>query len=175
MKKIILLYLLFWNALSVAGNSAFPRTGVLPEHITVEDAVRISIAAHIPPCIGSSDSYPTFFHLSENNHITFVFVAYGYSPCPYIYDFTMFYDIGTLSAGDYTLQVYTVGGPLDIPQSINDPLGYPLGELLEFSVQGVAEPVSVPFLSAWAIGLLMVLMFLTVYGFRKTETRKHRA
>lgn len=169
MIKCLLFTTILWASVSVAGNQPFPRTGVLPEQITTDDSIMVAIAANIPPCLGSSNSYPTFYHLSANNQITFVFVASIVSPCPIIFDFTMLYDIGALPAGDYSIQVYTVGGPLDIPQSINDPLGIPLGELVEFSVRGVAEAKPVPLLSFWAIRLFILTILLSTFISKKIK------
>lgn len=164
MKKFLFLGLLLWGSLSLAGNQPFPRTGVLPEQITTADSVRVGIANMLSPCLGTGDMYPTFYHLANDNHITFVLAAMIVEPCPNQPGFGLQYDVGVLSEGNYTLQVYVVGSPDDVPITINDPLGTPLGELVEFSVQGVGVATPVSFLSEWSIGLL-ILSFYVIYIF----------
>lgn len=147
---------------SVAGEP-FPRTGVLPDTITSEDLVIIGIANLLSPCVGTSDSYPTFYHLSETNHITFVFAGLGVNPCPDIPGFGLQYETMQLMAGDYTLQVYVVGGPNSIPVTINDPLGTEFGDLIQFSVQG-SKLEEVPALGKCAL-IAVIFLFILIQRF----------
>jgi len=151
---------MLWSSLVYSGDQ-FPRTGVLPDNPTTETPITIGIANMLSPCLGSSDTYPTFYHLSESNQITFVFVAVGVNPCIDVPGFGLQYETPALPAGDYSLQVYIVGGPASIPTNINDHLGTALGELIQFSVQGsVAMPV--PTLST--IGFVFLIFSMLLYA-----------
>ena len=124
MKNIVAYTLLLFLSINVAhsGQGIPVRSGVLPEMPTVNTPLRLGIEAGLNPCLGTGASYPTFFHLSNDNHITFVMVGMIVSPCPNIGGYGLQYEIGSLPAGDYTVQIYIVSGPLSVPQSINDPL-----------------------------------------------------
>lgn len=142
-----------------AGDQPFPRTGVLPEVIDENTNVRLGIATNLSPCLSVSSGYPSFYHLSDDNRITLVVVSVIVSPCAVSPGFGYLYDVGQLEAGDYTAQIYFVNGPASIPRSIDDDLGFELGQLLSFTVSGSgAVAVPVPTLGFIGVLLLVILM-----------------
>ena len=166
MKQAHFFFLLLTLSFSVqAGDTPFPRTAVLPSTIDVTTAVNIGVAANLGPCIGSSIADPTFFHLSEDGHITFVFLAYYYSPCPIFNDYGLQFNVGTFPAGQYTVQVYAVGNASDVPTSIDEvDLDTWLGPLLNFEVRGPVTPAMVPINNGVGLfvmaGLFVLLLFI---------------
>ncbi len=151
---------MLWVSLTFGGGQ-FARTGVLPNNPTTGTPLIIGIANTLAPCLGSSDTYPTFYHLSNSNHITFVFVAIGVNPCIDIPGFGLQYTTPALPAGDYTLQVYIVGGPPSIPTNINHPLGTELGDLIQFSVLG---PMATPVPSMSSIGIMLLIFSVFLFA-----------
>ena len=110
-------------------------------------------------------TYPTFYHLSDGNHITFVFTAQGINPCPNQPGYPLRYDIGELSAGKYTAQVYFAGSISDVPTSIDQvDLNTWLGPLLNFEVRGPVVPQTVPINNGVGLfvmaGLFVLLLFI---------------
>lgn len=163
MKKILSLYCMMWVSIVFSGDQ-LSRIAVFPDLITDQDLVTVAIADTLSPCIAVNESITPFYHLSESNHITFVFVGIGYNPCINLPDFGVFFDTPVLPEGDYTLQSYVVSGPNSLPVTIDDPLGAQFGNLIQFSVQGT-QITPVPSLNFQATALL-ILLFLLVISLR---------
>ena len=171
MYKISLLLLFLITPLHLqAGDTAFPRTAIFPLEISIDTPVEIGIASNLNPCLATSMTYPTFYHLSDGNHITFVFTAQGINPCSNQPGYPLRYDIGELSAGNYTAQVYFASSISDIPASIDEvDLNTGLGPLLNFEVRGPVTPAMVPINN----GVVLFLMAgLFVFGLFVMKRKK---
>ncbi len=167
MKKLIFTIFLFFSLNCLASQGGFIRSGVIPNTPVAGQNVTIGIESSIVPCLGFYEETDLFYHLSNDNHITFVVAAIGVNPCPNIPGFSYQHNIGQLPAGNYTAQVYTVNFPEDLPQSINDPLGFALDDGFSFVVQGT--PTSVPAISLISgLILLCVILIFTRRHIKKT-------
>lgn len=175
MKKMILLMVAFSWVTSALAQGPHPRTGILPENPIEGDNIIVGVAGSLSPCLAIDFNDPTFYHLSDSNHITFVFVALVANPCPDVPGFSLQYEIGTLATGDYTIQVYIVNSSNELPTSINDPIGVPggvgapWGDLVSFNVRGNNPPAPVPTLHFMCLLLMAGFIVIAVYriGFNK--------
>lgn len=165
MKTLTVLILLGLSCLLYADNTITPRSGILPNYITSKS--NVSIKAIVPLCtFPASPEQPNFYHLSDDNHITFVFqIAYWGMVCPGIPEYPIFREIGQLPEGEYTMQAYITTGP--VPENIDEPLGQAHGDLVRFTVY--APAAAVPTTGLWGILLIAFTILLSV------AIRKRRA
>lgn len=149
-----------------------PPVIIDPPHPMVGDTIRIGIyTEYYPPCLRLPwQNYLGQTHLFETNgnHFDLTVVAWELpicNPLPFIV-MREYYELGKLSEGMYSIQVYEVGDATPLPAPRNDPENFPFipfGGTVDFAV---TKPKVINTFSKISTTLLVLLLLLTSFFYK---------
>ncbi len=174
MRRLTTLVMLIGVAVSAQAGFE-PPVIIDPPFPHVGDEIRGGLFERLyPPCLtlpiqnGAGQTHlfertGQHFDLTAISLNDLICIAVPVSPAPRVY-----YPLGQLPEGQYSLQVYWVdpSNALPLPPDL---IPIPFGPTLQFEVRGA--PVVVSGLSPWGLGIMIALMFYGI-GFYHSQSLK---